>query len=133
MEDDEDNDERSEDEEDDDSTMKSYSKKKFFGKTTKDVKPLVLKTNLKLKHTLLKVTVEAHSALQGDFRGERRQDLAPRPEHQHPQDQTQRLVSRCDLQIQVQLVPQEPQTPPKLRHEQHSLCQNKRYHPFSAH
>lgn len=55
MDDDEDNDERTEDDEDDDSSMRTYSKKRLFGKTTRDIKLLTVKANIKPRIDALKV------------------------------------------------------------------------------
>ena len=57
MDDDDDNDERLEDDEDEeDKNIKTYSKRKHFGKSTKDIKVLALRTNIKLhRPSIIKV------------------------------------------------------------------------------
>ena len=57
MDEDEDNDhgDNEHDEDEEDSTIRSYSKRKFFGKTTKSLNLLSLRTNFKFKQPRLKV------------------------------------------------------------------------------
>ena len=57
MEDEEENEERSEDseEEEEDRALRTYSKKKYFGKTTSDLKLLRLRTSIRFRKPALKV------------------------------------------------------------------------------
>ena len=59
MDEDEDNDERGEDNDDDeeDRTIRSYSKKKYFGKTTRDLKFLTSRADVRFQNPRLKVPV----------------------------------------------------------------------------
>ena len=63
MEDDEENEDRSEDneEEEEDRAIRTYSKKKYFGKTTSDLKLLRLRTNIRFRKPALKVLPLPHS------------------------------------------------------------------------